>query len=214
MAIRSKACGRQPGYDQGPFGIVLRTVRHASMDSYGVESMSYMKCRYRWPEVKRSTNDPLSLSPQTRCMRAQHKSTNLRKGRVSLRYQAYLVTIATRHREPFFENHNPARLVARSIQELQKLGACHNWCYVIMPDHIHWMFSLGGTSSLSQTVRMLKGKTSRISGISLWQKGFHDHALRHEPDLLPTARYVIANPLRAGLVGRVGDYPYWDAAWL
>ncbi|MDN5510133.1 MAG: transposase, partial [Pseudomonas sp.] len=27
-------------------------------------------------------------------------------------------------------------------------------------------------------------------------------------------RYIIANPLRAGLVGHVGDYSLWDAAWL
>jgi putative transposase len=28
------------------------------------------------------------------------------------------------------------------------------------------------------------------------------------------ARYVVANPLRAGLAGTIGDYPYWDAVWL
>jgi len=28
------------------------------------------------------------------------------------------------------------------------------------------------------------------------------------------ARYIVANPLRAGLVSRVGDYPLWDACWL
>jgi hypothetical protein len=28
------------------------------------------------------------------------------------------------------------------------------------------------------------------------------------------ARYIIANPIRAGLVERAGDYPLWDACWL
>ncbi|MFV3292807.1 transposase, partial [Pseudomonas sp. NY11955] len=28
------------------------------------------------------------------------------------------------------------------------------------------------------------------------------------------ARYIIANPIRAGLVSRVGDYSHWDAVWL
>jgi putative transposase len=28
------------------------------------------------------------------------------------------------------------------------------------------------------------------------------------------ARYIVANPLRAGLVERLGDYPHWDAVWL
>jgi hypothetical protein len=28
------------------------------------------------------------------------------------------------------------------------------------------------------------------------------------------ARYLVANPLRPGLVERIGDYPYWNAVWL
>ena len=33
-------------------------------------------------------------------------------------------------------------------------------------------------------------------------------------DVRAVARYIIANPLRAGLCERIGDYPLWDAAWL
>jgi hypothetical protein len=38
--------------------------------------------------------------------------------------------------------------------------------------------------------------------------------LRREEDVLSVARYIVVNPLRAGLVARVGDYPLWDAVWL
>jgi hypothetical protein len=38
--------------------------------------------------------------------------------------------------------------------------------------------------------------------------------LRQDEDVARVARYVVANPLRAGLVKRIGDYPLWDAAWL
>ncbi|MNR61582.1 hypothetical protein D3C85_1833710 [compost metagenome] len=48
----------------------------------------------------------------------------------------------------------------------------------------------------------------------LWQHGFHDRAIRREEDLQAVARYIVANPLRAGLVERIGDYPLWDAVWL
>ena len=48
----------------------------------------------------------------------------------------------------------------------------------------------------------------------LWQKGFHDRAIRKEEDLQAIARYVVANPLRACLVDKIGDYPLWDAIWL
>ena len=35
-----------------------------------------------------------------------------------------------------------------------------------------------------------------------------------EDDLFAVARYIVANPVRAGLVERIGDYPFWDSAFL
>jgi putative transposase len=55
---------------------------------------------------------------------------------------------------------------------------------------------------------------SRSLGQAIWQSSFHDRALRSEAELKPAARYVIANPVRAGLVASVRDYPFWNAAWL
>ena len=86
-----------------------------------------------------------------------------------------------------------------------------------MPDHLHWLFALNH-SFISEVVRRLKGKSAyainsyRGYHAKVWQKGFHDHALRH--DIKAVARYIIANPLRAGLVDSIGDYPFWDAVWL
>ncbi|MFK5927062.1 MAG: hypothetical protein QM483_10570 [Desulfuromusa sp.] len=47
----------------------------------------------------------------------------------------------------------------------------------------------------------------------IWQKGYHDHALRDDEDLRQVARYIVANPVRAGLVVRAIDYSHWDAEW-
>lgn len=48
----------------------------------------------------------------------------------------------------------------------------------------------------------------------LWQKGYHDRALRIEDSVLQAAWYVVANLLRAGLVASLAHYPLWDAQWL
>jgi hypothetical protein len=37
-----------------------------------------------------------------------------------------------------------------------------------------------------------------------------DHALKRDESLLEAARYIVANPLRAGLAEQAGEYPY---AW-
>jgi len=69
---------------------------------------------------------------------------------------------------------------------------------------------MGETKSLiTREVNLSIGRSG-----PLWQQGFHDRALRREDDLVKMARYVVANPLRAGLVERLGDYPLWDAIWV
>ena len=93
--------------------------------------------------------------------------------------------------------------------------------FVVMPDHIHWLLSLSKDISLSNVVGTVKRHSARkinnligIRGSPVWQRGFHDYALRKDEDILHVARYIIANPLRAGLVSRIGDYSLWDVVWL
>ena len=89
-----------------------------------------------------------------------------------------------------------------------------------MPDHWHGLIELGAMDSLSALVGRLKGASARAANVafgttgSLWNDGFHVHALRDEGDLIEVARYIIRNPVRAGLVERAGLYPYWNAVWL
>ena len=44
--------------------------------------------------------------------------------------------------------------------------------------------------------------------------GIRNHAVRVEEDVRQIARYIVANPLRAGLVRDLGEYSLWDCAWL
>ncbi|WP_205855588.1 REP-associated tyrosine transposase, partial [Pseudomonas viridiflava] len=91
--------------------------------------------------------------------------------------------------------------------------------WVVMPDHFHWLVSLK-SGSLGMLMRRVKGGSSRAivsaggGPLKVWQKGYNVRAIRREEDVLKAARYIVANPLRAGLVTNVGDYPFWDAVWL
>jgi putative transposase len=142
----------------------------------------------------------------------------LRKGRVSLPNQTYLITVVTRDRQPLFSDLSIGREVVHALRS--QSHAAETLCFVIMPDHLHWLLRLERGSGLSRVVGAAKGRSSREIrrrlglGSSVWQPGFHDRALRSDEDLLPTARYVVANPLRAGLVTKLGEYPLWDAVWV
>ena len=154
-------------------------------------------------------------------MKDKSHGCDLRKGRVSLKGYIYLVTAVTHQRQSVFTDINTGRIVVREMMRSVRYGDTNTLAFVVMPDHLHWMFSLTGDRTLSSVVgavkrhsaRQLNEQCSRNRRL-VWQRGFHDHALRREQDVIHAARYVVANPLCAGLVNRIGDYPLWDAVWL
>ena len=111
----------------------------------------------------------------------------------------------------------------RAIGELRRLNDCAmvtSLAWVVMPDHLHWLLALGHGHSIPIVAKMLMGRTATAINRDgarrgpVWQRAFFDHALRRDEDAAKVARYIVANPLRAGLVTKLGDYPHWDAIWL
>jgi len=148
------------------------------------------------------------ITQWTRCAMTAPGQVSLRKGRHSLTGHYYHVTMVTSHRSAIFLDYRYAR--AFGEEAVCRHGATQS--FVVMPDHVHWLLRLDG--DLSQAVRLYKAKVSIAVGQSVWDDGFHDHALRAEEDIRKVARYIVANPIRAGLVDNIGQYPYWDAVWL
>jgi REP element-mobilizing transposase RayT len=143
----------------------------------------------------------------------------LRTGRYSAPGQVYLVTTVVQNRDPVFTEFAQGRLVVDALRKAQQEELAHSLAWVVMPDHLHWLIELKNSTltyvmarTKSRITLALNRKIGRAG--SLWQHGFHDRAIRREEDLQAVARYIVANPLRAGLVERIGDYPLWDAVWL
>ena len=142
------------------------------------------------------------------------RSSSLRTGRYTLTGQIYLLTTVTVDRQPVFADFQAARCLIRCLQQPQNLQHADTLAFVVMPDHLHWLMQLGPNSELSKCMAGVKSISAKQLGMPVCQKGFHDHAVRRDENLPALARYVVANPLRAGLVQRVGQYPHWDAIWL
>jgi REP element-mobilizing transposase RayT len=144
---------------------------------------------------------------------------DLRIGRYSETGRPYLVTTVTRKREPLFKDFYLARLLVNVLRHCEEQGRIYSYAWVVMPDHLHWLLA-PRASPLAATMQLLKSRSAlavnrrRRQRGPVWQKGYHDHAIRRDEDLVATARYIVANPLRAGIVRRLGDYPHWDAVWL
>lgn len=142
----------------------------------------------------------------------------LRRGRVSIPDQLYLVTTVTASRHPQLRDFWHARAVIRAMLDLDAEEAVCTLAFVVMPDHVHWLFELGD-QPLSRVMQRFKARSARrINDLRhchapVWQAGFHDHAVRREENVAMLARYVVMNPVRAGLATEIGAYPFWDCAW-
>nr|WP_314484854.1 transposase [uncultured Pseudomonas sp.] len=146
-------------------------------------------------------------------------SHRLRLGRVSEPGRLYLLTTTTRNRTPIFKHLPFARAAIQQMQITAAHRQCQSLAWVLMPDHLHWLIALG-PCTLDKLMREFKSRSTcalykqGAERQRVWQPSFHDRALRREEDVRVVARYIIANPIRAGLVKRAGDYPHWDCAWL
>ncbi len=153
-------------------------------------------------------------------------SKDLRKGRYFQHNQTYLVTTVTEQRQTVFTDFWLGRIVVQAMRHQHQQGNIHSLAFVLMPGHLHWLFTLQNDNTLAAVMMHVKGSSSYLIQKNrrecgaihlhqpLWQEGYHDRALRKEEDLQQIARYIVANPLRGGLVDKIGDYPLWDAVWL
>ena len=140
----------------------------------------------------------------------------LRIGRWSQPGGEYLVTAVVEGRRRLFVDLDTARPVIDAL-----CASEGDWlAWVLMPDHFHGLLRLSDDQLLDVVMQCFKGASARgwnqrqVSKGRLWQPGFHDRAMRVDDDRREAARYIVANPVRAGLVDRVGDYPFWGASWL
>ncbi|UST57886.1 transposase [Pseudomonas moraviensis] len=152
-------------------------------------------------------------------MRKSLYSHRLRRGRCSEPGRAYLITVVVYQRRPIFTEWRIGRLLVAELKRAQDQQWVKSIAWVVMPDHFHWLVQLEN-ASLERLMQTVKSRSTLTINRALnrtgafWQTGYHDRAIRDNEDLRPYARYIIANPLRAGLVKKVADYPLWDACWL
>jgi hypothetical protein len=80
-----------------------------------------------------------------------------------------------------------------------------------MPDHIHYLFTLGERLSLGQCLIKLKAKTKEaLQAVGLsWQRDFYDHWLRADDSMEGFAKYIYLNPYQKSLLAVEDSWPYW-----
>ena len=109
-----------------------------------------------------------------------------------------------------------AQLVIGSLYRGVDLGHYELGPFVIMANHVHVL--LRPLVSPSRLLKSLKGSTAREAnrllsrtGEQFWQRESYDHWVRDQDEWSRIARYIERNPVKAGLVATIEDYP-WSSA--
>jgi putative transposase len=126
---------------------------------------------------------------------------------------SYSLTWCCSRRQRHFTQQDRVDLVREQI-----LRACSETefeiivdCY--MPDHVHKL--VRGRTHSSDALKFIK-LAKQYSGfyfmqavkLRLWQRYGHDRFLRQDKDVWGAMQYIMNNPIRAGLVEKVEDYPF------
>ena len=102
------------------------------------------------------------------------------------------------------------------VEQFLQVAAHHHvavHAYCLMPDHLHGVCEVTSSDGSFVTfVSAFKQRSgfafARQAGQRLWQESFFERHLRADEDMARVARYVLENPVRAGLAVRPQDYPY------
>jgi putative transposase len=106
-----------------------------------------------------------------------------------------------------------AKIVADILQRYEGEKS-EQIAWVVMPNHVHAVFSLLPGSSLESLLKQWKGASARLLNVyfgregSFWQKDYFDRMIRDAKHLENVIGYIRRNPVKAKL--RVGEYLYWE----
>jgi len=126
----------------------------------------------------------------------------------------YFFTIrAYRGSSPFSSLELSAQTITALVLEQARLH-CQVYVYCLMPDHLHFLLSpLTDRDSVLAFVAQYKGRTTRMAWQCgwkgrLWQPRYYEHVVRTEEGVRATADYILANPVRKGLVQTPNAWPW------
>jgi putative transposase len=128
----------------------------------------------------------------------------------------YFLTFCVHERRPVFHDPSAVQLVLDQIRFTSIEQGVENSAYCFMPDHFHMLVTATADSTdLRKFATLTKQRSGwrfgRRGAGRLWQPGYYDRVLREEEATPAVVRYIVENPVRAGIVKSPGDYPHWGS---
>jgi len=125
----------------------------------------------------------------------------------------YFLTFCTYQRHRAFIDGDKVEVVSTQVLRAaaeERFALTAYWC---MPDHLHLLAEGRVATSdcrrfIARAKQFSRFHYQRAFAERLWQRYGYERVLRADEETLSVARYILENPIRAGLVRNVRDYPF------
>ncbi len=136
--------------------------------------------------------------------------------RVVLPEHPHHVTQRGNRRQKVFFSDQDFRHYLKLLSESCAECATACWAYCLMPNHVHLVLVPQCPDGLREALAHAHRRYTRCVNLRegwrghLWQERFHSFPM-DELHLVTAVRYIEQNPVKAGLAGHAGDWP-WSSA--
>ena len=139
------------------------------------------------------------------------------RDRTYLASRAYFVTAKTWGSRPLFQSERLASLFLETLFHYRDAGKYELHDFVVMPNHVHLLFTPAPGMTLERAMQLIKGGSSHRIGkevsadLEVWERGYVDHRIRDDEDFERHREYIWQNPVEARLCTAPEEFPYSSA---
>jgi putative transposase len=121
----------------------------------------------------------------------------------------HFITFSCHNRLPYLDSSKPKEILEQVIERTRRSHDFLLYAYVLIPEHIHLLLSEPKTHSLSSTIRVIKGESSKLlkgTHRHFWQPRYYDFNVFATGKFKEKIQYIHRNPVTRGLVSKPEDY--------
>ncbi len=128
--------------------------------------------------------------------------------------RTFFVTTKTSMGRALLQSERNARLLIDVLRSYVAARKFQLHDFVVMPDHVHLLITVGGDMTIERAMQYIKGGFSfrlrKEFGYlgEVWQRGFSEVRIDDRQSFLRHREYIAQNPVKAGLAGSPEEFPY------
>jgi putative transposase len=128
--------------------------------------------------------------------------------------RTFFATTRTSRGRPVLQSERNAGLLIDVLRSYVAAGKFQLHDFVVMPDHVHLLMTVGAEMTIERAMQFIKGgfsyRLKKQYGYlgEVWQRGFSEERVETRESFLQHRRYIAENPVKTGLVDVPEKFPY------